>query len=65
MRGGRLLAEKSPDMLFKEHKTNSLEKIVLKLCKKDNLWNSQEDSGISYEEAQGLGQIVVGNNDKS
>lgn len=35
MRNGRLLTEKSPDALLKEHKTALLEDIVLKLCKKD------------------------------
>ncbi|CAL8072809.1 unnamed protein product [Orchesella dallaii] len=35
MRNGRLLAEKAPDTLLKEHKTHLLEDIVLKLCRKD------------------------------
>jgi hypothetical protein len=34
MRDGKLLAEKSPIGLLQEYKTNSLEDIVLQLCKK-------------------------------
>lgn len=43
MRNGRLLAEKTPDTLLQEHKTNLLEDIVLKLCRND-LSPSIEDS---------------------
>jgi len=35
MRNGRLLVEKAPDALLKEHNTSLLEDIVLKLCKND------------------------------
>ncbi|ODM97298.1 ABC transporter G family member 23 [Orchesella cincta] len=35
MRNGKLLAEKSPDALLKEHKATLLEDIVLQLCRKD------------------------------
>jgi hypothetical protein len=35
MRNGRLLVEKAPDTLLREHNTTLLEDIVLKLCKKD------------------------------
>ncbi|CAL8083324.1 unnamed protein product [Orchesella dallaii] len=35
MRNGRLLTEKSPDALLKEHKATLLEDIVLTLCRKD------------------------------
>jgi hypothetical protein len=45
MRNGRLLVERSPDSLLKEHDTNLLEKIVLKLCLKDEIvMNGTEDS---------------------
>lgn len=43
MRNGRLLAEKAPDQLLKEHKAHLLEDIVLKLCRND-LSPSIEDS---------------------
>jgi hypothetical protein len=43
MRGGRLLAEKSPELLLREYNTNLLEDIVLKLCRNDHLGNQQED----------------------
>jgi len=35
MRNGRLLAEKAPDALLKEHNAQLLEDIVLKLCRND------------------------------
>lgn len=36
MRGGRLLAEDSPELLMKKHNATLLEDIVLKLCLQDN-----------------------------
>ncbi|XP_035707874.1 ABC transporter G family member 23-like [Folsomia candida] len=35
MRGGRLLAEDSPNSLLRTHKTPTIEKLVLKLCQHD------------------------------
>ncbi|XP_035707781.1 ABC transporter G family member 20-like [Folsomia candida] len=37
MRGGRLITESSPQELLAKHETNSLEDIVLKLCKNDDM----------------------------
>jgi hypothetical protein len=37
MRNGKLLTEKSPDALLREHQATLLEDIVLKLCKNDNM----------------------------
>ncbi len=35
MRNGKLLAEKPPIDLMREHNANLLEEVVLKLCRKD------------------------------
>ncbi|OXA59297.1 ABC transporter G family member 20 isoform X2 [Folsomia candida] len=37
MRGGRLITESSPQELLDKHETNSLEDIVLKLCRNDDM----------------------------
>ncbi|XP_035714198.1 ABC transporter G family member 20 isoform X1 [Folsomia candida] len=37
MRGGRLIAESTPQELLDKHATNSLEDIVLKLCRNDDM----------------------------
>lgn len=48
MRNGRLLTEKSPDALLREHQATLLEDIVLKLCKNDNmaLQNTAKDDDV-------------------
>jgi hypothetical protein len=43
MRNGRLLTEKPPQTLLEEHKTNLLEDIVLKLCRKDTFGTGETD----------------------
>jgi len=40
MRNGRLLTEKSPTLLLKEHDSTLLEKIILTLCMKDESLSS-------------------------
>ncbi|ODM94472.1 ABC transporter G family member 20 [Orchesella cincta] len=47
MRGGRLLAEDSPDLLLKKHNATLLEDIVLKLCLQDNCDEDNESSSDS------------------
>lgn len=48
MRNGRLLTEKSPDALLREHQATLLEDIVLKLCKNDNMvmQNTSRDDDV-------------------
>lgn len=47
MRGGRLLAEDSPELLMKKHNATLLEDIVLKLCLQDNTDEDAESSSDS------------------
>ncbi|CAL8069144.1 unnamed protein product [Orchesella dallaii] len=47
MRGGRLLAEDSPELLLKQHNATLLEDIVLKLCLQDNCDEDNESSSDS------------------
>jgi len=52
MRGGRLLEEKSPAELLREHNTNLLEDIVLNLCRNDHIGNLTEDNDDQEEISQ-------------
>lgn len=54
MRNGRLLVEKSPDALLKEHNTVLLESIVLKLCRNDM-------SGFGESHAEQVKQTLAEN----
>jgi len=45
MRNGKLLAEKSPDDLMRDHNATLLEDVVLKLCRRDTDENDSPDVG--------------------
>ncbi|XP_035712100.1 ABC transporter G family member 23 [Folsomia candida] len=58
MRGGRLITESSPQELLAQHETNSLENIVLKLCKNDTAIATITSIGkITYRKFSSAGSI--------